>query len=173
MHQHVRTWAVVLLTAAVAGAPALRNHAAVSPRLGRRVSKRVISHPRAPLQTRSQFARALARRNERSSILPTPRASQGNASAAAPSTPEQPVLVRARRANRASPPTTSLLTQIAQFPFVGVARRNQRTVCPASFGSWPATARSDGFSACRSRAGVRAESLPIERTGGSLSCSIR
>jgi hypothetical protein len=72
MSQRVRTWAVILVAAAVTGAPALRTGAAAWPHQGNRISKRATSHRKGRSRTSARLAPSLVRQ-ERALIDP-PRA---------------------------------------------------------------------------------------------------
>jgi hypothetical protein len=61
MPLRVRALAVLLVAAALMGAPALRNRAAGSPQQGHRVQKRAISYPKGRSRTAAHSAPALAR----------------------------------------------------------------------------------------------------------------
>ena len=69
MPQHVRTWAVILVAAAVTGAPALRAGADASAHQGQRVSKRATSHRKGRSRTSARLAPSLVRQ-ERAMIEP-------------------------------------------------------------------------------------------------------
>jgi hypothetical protein len=59
MPQQVRTWAVILVAAAVTGAPALRTGAAAWPHQGQSVSKRATSHRKGRSPTADRLAPSL------------------------------------------------------------------------------------------------------------------
>ena len=59
MPQHGRTWAVILVAAAVTGAPALRSGADASAHQGQRVSKRATSHRKGRSRNSARLAPSL------------------------------------------------------------------------------------------------------------------
>jgi hypothetical protein len=69
MPQHVRTWAVILVAAAVTAAPALRTSAAACANQGQRISKRATSHRKGRSRTSARLAPSLVRQ-ERATIDP-------------------------------------------------------------------------------------------------------
>ena len=69
MPQHVRTWAVILVAAAVTGAPALRAGAAAWAHQGQHISKRATSHRKGRSRTSARLAPSLVRQ-ERAMIEP-------------------------------------------------------------------------------------------------------
>jgi hypothetical protein len=69
MPQQVRTWAVILVAAAVTGAPALRAGAAASSHQGQRISKRATSHRNGRSRTSARLAPSLVSQ-ERAMIDP-------------------------------------------------------------------------------------------------------
>jgi hypothetical protein len=69
MRQHVRTWAVILVAAAVMGAPALRSGADASAHQGQRVSKGATSHRKGRSRASARLAPSLVRQ-ERAMIEP-------------------------------------------------------------------------------------------------------
>jgi hypothetical protein len=69
MPQRVRTWAVILVAAAVTGAPALRTRAAAWPHQGQRISKRATSHRKGRSRTSARLAPSLVSQ-ERAMIDP-------------------------------------------------------------------------------------------------------
>ncbi|MGO9471598.1 MAG: hypothetical protein ACLQVF_46540, partial [Isosphaeraceae bacterium] len=74
MPQHVRTWAVILIAAAVTGAPALRIGAAAWPQQSQRIAKRATSRRKGRSRTSARLAPSLVRQ-ERAMIEP-PRPTQ-------------------------------------------------------------------------------------------------
>jgi hypothetical protein len=74
MPQNVRTWTVILVAAAVTGAPALRTGPAAWAHQGERISKRASSHSKARSRTSARLAPSLVRQ-ERAMIDP-PRPTQ-------------------------------------------------------------------------------------------------
>jgi hypothetical protein len=56
MPQHVRTWSVILVAAAVTGAPALPTSAAAWALHGQRISKRATSHRKGRSHTSARLA---------------------------------------------------------------------------------------------------------------------
>jgi hypothetical protein len=69
MPQHVRTWAVILVAAAVMGAPALRSGADASGHQGQGVSKGATSHRKGRSRASARLAPSLVRK-ERAMIEP-------------------------------------------------------------------------------------------------------
>jgi hypothetical protein len=69
MPQHVRTWAVILVAAAVTGAPALQTGAAGWPHHGQRISNRATSHRKGRSRASARLAPSLVRQ-ERAMIDP-------------------------------------------------------------------------------------------------------
>jgi hypothetical protein len=69
MPQHRRTWAVILIAAAVTGAPALRSGADASAHQGQRVSKRATSHRKGRSRASARLAPSLVHQ-ERAMIEP-------------------------------------------------------------------------------------------------------
>jgi hypothetical protein len=69
MPQHVRTWAVILVAAAVMAAPALRSGADASAHQGQRVSKGATSHRKGRSRASARLAPSLVRK-ERAMIEP-------------------------------------------------------------------------------------------------------
>jgi len=69
MPQRVRTWAVILVAAAVTGAPALRTGAAARPHQSQRISKRAASHRKGRSRTSARLAPSILRQ-ERAMIDP-------------------------------------------------------------------------------------------------------
>jgi hypothetical protein len=59
MPHYVRTWAVILVAAAVTGAPALRSGAAAWAHQGQRISKRATSHRKGRSSTSARLAPSL------------------------------------------------------------------------------------------------------------------
>jgi hypothetical protein len=70
MPQHARTWAVILVAAAVTGAPALRCGAVASGHQSQRVSKRVTSHRKGRSRASARLAPSLVRQ-ERAMLEPS------------------------------------------------------------------------------------------------------
>jgi hypothetical protein len=70
MARHIRTWAVIVVAAAVTGAPALRSSADGSAHQGQRVSKRATSHRKGRSRASTRLAPSLVRQ-ERAMIEPT------------------------------------------------------------------------------------------------------
>ena len=70
MSQYVRTWTVILVAAAVTGAPALPTNAAAWAHQGQRISKRATSHRKGRSPTSARLAPSLVRQ-ERAIIEPT------------------------------------------------------------------------------------------------------
>ena len=70
MPQHVRTWAVILVAAAVMAAPALRSGADASAHQGQNVSKQAASHRKGRSRASARLAPSLVRQ-ERAIIEPT------------------------------------------------------------------------------------------------------
>jgi hypothetical protein len=69
MPQHVRTWTVILVAAAVTGAPALPTSAAAWAHQGQRISKRATSHRKGRSPTSARLAPSLVSQ-ERAMIDP-------------------------------------------------------------------------------------------------------
>ncbi len=69
MPQHVRTWAVILIAAAVTGAPALRIGAAAWPQQSQRIAKRATSRRKGRSRTSARLAPSIVRQ-ERAMIDP-------------------------------------------------------------------------------------------------------
>jgi hypothetical protein len=69
MPQHVRTWAVILVAAAVSAAPALRSGSAALAHQGQRISKRATSYRKGRSRTSARLAPSLVRQ-ERAMIEP-------------------------------------------------------------------------------------------------------
>ena len=69
MPQQVRTWTVILVAAAVTGAPALRSGADASAHQGQRVSKRATSHSKGRSRTSARLAPSIVSQ-ERATIDP-------------------------------------------------------------------------------------------------------
>ena len=109
MPQHVRTWAVMLVAAALTGAPALRTGAAGWPDHGQRISKRATSHRNGRSRTSARLAPSLVRQ-ERAMIDP-PRPTHNSPVRVGHVTVDtrRPGQHATRRVDRASPPATSLL----------------------------------------------------------------
>ena len=61
MPQHVRTWAVILVGAAVTGAPALWSGSAAWAHQDQRISKRATSHRKGRSRTSARLAPSLVR----------------------------------------------------------------------------------------------------------------
>jgi hypothetical protein len=72
MPQHVRTWAVILVAAAVTGAPALRSGADASAHQGQRVSKRATSHRKGRSRASARLAPSLVRQERAMTEPPHP-----------------------------------------------------------------------------------------------------
>ena len=70
MPQHVRTWAVILVAAAVMAAPALRSGADASAQQGQGVSKRATSHRKGRSRASARLAPSLVRQ-QRAIVEPT------------------------------------------------------------------------------------------------------
>ena len=70
MPQHGRTWAVILVVAALTGAPALRSGADASAHQGQNVSKQAASHRKGRSRASARIAPSLVRQ-ERAIIEPT------------------------------------------------------------------------------------------------------
>ena len=69
MPRHVRTWAVIVVAAALTGAPALRSGADASAHLGQGVLKRSTSHRKGRSRASARLAPSLVRQ-ERAMIEP-------------------------------------------------------------------------------------------------------
>ena len=69
MPHHGRTWAVILVVAALTGAPALRSGADASAHQGQGVSKRAMSHRKGRSRASARLAPSLVRQ-ERAMIEP-------------------------------------------------------------------------------------------------------
>ena len=72
MRRHVRTWAVILVAAAVTGAPALRSGAEASDHQGQRVSKRATSHRKGRSRASAVLAPSLVRQERAMTEPPHP-----------------------------------------------------------------------------------------------------
>jgi hypothetical protein len=76
MPQYVRTWALIVVAAAVTGAPALRTGAAARPHQRERISKRTTSHRKLRLRTAARLAPSVTRQER--AIVDPPRPAQNS-----------------------------------------------------------------------------------------------
>jgi hypothetical protein len=76
MPQHVRTWTLILVVAAVTGAPALRSGAAAGAHQGQRVSKRATSHRKG--RSRASVPLALSLMRQERAMIEAPHPTQNS-----------------------------------------------------------------------------------------------